>query len=71
MEIEAKYAILGPLNPATLSTLDVDPYLFAPEGAAHHQDVVLDTPNRAITTSGSVLRLRHMEEQVILTYKGP
>ncbi|HKV83507.1 MAG TPA: CHAD domain-containing protein [Ktedonobacterales bacterium] len=71
MEIEAKYAILGPLNPATLSTLDVDPYLLAPEGSSHHQDVVLDTPARAITTAGSVLRLRHMNDQVVLTYKGP
>ncbi|MGH2487173.1 MAG: CHAD domain-containing protein, partial [Ktedonobacterales bacterium] len=71
MEIEAKYAILGPLNPATLATLDLDPYLLAPEGASHHQDVVLDTPGRAITAAGSVLRLRHADDRVILTYKGP
>lgn len=71
MEIEAKYAILGPLNPATLSTLDVDPYLLLPEGASHHQDVVLDTPNRAITAAGNVLRLRHRDGQVVLTFKGP
>ena len=71
MEIEAKYAILGPLNPATISTLDVDPYLFLPEGVSHHHDVVLDTPNRAITSAGSALRLRHLDDHVVLTYKGP
>lgn len=71
MEIEAKYAILGPLSPAALSTLDVDPYLLVPEGERRHHDVVLDTPDRAITSAGNVLRMRHVDDHVILTYKGP
>ena len=71
MEIEAKYAILGPLSPTALSTLDVDPYLLLPEGERRHQDVVLDTPDRAITSAGNALRMRNVEDRVILTYKGP
>lgn len=71
VEIEAKYAILGPLSPTALSTLDLDPYVLLPEGERRHQDVVLDTPGRAITSAGNALRLRHTEDRVILTYKGP
>src|SRR5262249_8136757 len=71
MEIEAKYAILGPLNPAVLTTLDLSPYAVHPDGEQHHQDVVLDTPAHSITSSGQALRLRQCEGQVTLTYKGP
>jgi triphosphatase len=71
MEIEAKYAILGPLNPATLTSLDLGPYHLYPDGETHHQDVLLDTPTFAITSDGHTLRLRHSEGRVLLTYKGP
>src|SRR5262249_11886060 len=71
MEIEAKYAILGPLNPAVLTALDLSPYAVHPDGEQHHQDVVLDTPAHTITSSGQALRLRQCEGQVTLTYKGP
>jgi triphosphatase len=71
MELEAKYAILGPLNPATLAALDLGPYQLHPDGETHHQDVVLDTPGRAITSGGHSLRLRHADRQVCVTYKGP
>src|SRR5262249_44661476 len=71
MEIEAKYAIRGPLNPAVLTTLDLSPYAVHPDGEQHHQDVVLDTSAHTITSSGLALRLRQCEGQVTLTYKGP
>src|SRR5260370_27209276 len=71
MEIEAKYAILGPLNPAALTSLDLGPYHLFPDGETHHQDVLLDTPAYAITSDGHTLRLRHSEGRVLLTYKGP
>jgi len=71
MEIEAKYAILGPLNPATLPSLDLGPYHLDFENESHHQDVLLDTPSHAITSDGHTLRLRHSGEHAVLTYKGP
>ena len=71
MEIEAKYAILGPLNPTTLTSLDLGPYHLFPDGETHHQDMLLDTPTLAITSDGHTLRLRHTGRRVVLTYKGP
>ncbi|MGH2518017.1 MAG: CHAD domain-containing protein [Ktedonobacterales bacterium] len=71
MEIEAKYAILGPLNPTALSSLDAGPYHLYFEGESHHQDTLLDTPSRAITSGGQTLRLRRGGDHAVLTYKGP
>lgn len=71
MEIEAKYAILGPLNPAALSSLDLGPYRLSPDGESHHQDLLFDTTSRAITSGGHTLRLRRIGDRAILTFKGP
>src|SRR5260370_3183094 len=71
MESAAKYARLGPLNPAALTSLDLGPYHLFPDGETHHQDVLLDTPAYAITSDGHTLRQRHSDGRVLLTYKGP
>lgn len=71
MEIEAKYAILGPLNPNILITVNLGPYELRPEGESHHHDVLLDTPARAITSGGHTLRIRYSDDQAVLTVKGP
>lgn len=71
MEIEAKYKITGTLDPATISALDLTPYAVrAGEQLAHH-DIMLDTPERAITGSRHSLRLRDENGTTILTFKGP
>jgi inorganic triphosphatase YgiF len=71
MELEAKFAILGPLNPNTLDLLDLGPYQLHPDAETHHQDVLLDTPTRAITSGGHVLRVRQYDGHVLATFKGP
>jgi inorganic triphosphatase YgiF len=72
MEIEAKYAILGPLNASKLVTLDLAPYHLFPDRAGHHRDVLLDTKDRSITSTGVTLRLRETDDgRTVLTFKGP
>jgi CHAD domain-containing protein len=72
VEIEAKYAILGPLNATALASLDLGPFALFPEEVNHHRDVLLDTPTRAITSSGVAVRLRYMDDgSVLVTFKGP
>ncbi len=71
MEIEAKYAVVGPLDPAMLERLDLGPYQLRPSGEEQHHDEVLDTPTRALTTQYHELRLRHLPGHIIVTYKGP
>lgn len=70
MEIEAKYAIVGPLAPADLEALKLEPYRLRPATIRVQQDVILDTAGRAITGSRHGLRLRHIEGNVIATLKG-
>jgi CHAD domain-containing protein len=71
MELEAKYTILGPLHPASITDLDLSPYQLHPDGEAYHQDVLLDTTNETITSSGHTLRLRHKQGHAVATFKGP
>jgi CHAD domain-containing protein len=71
MEIEAKYAITGPLDPEKLTALDLTPYALRSGADVRHHDLVLDTPDRAVTGSGHALRLRDESGSLILTLKGP
>jgi CHAD domain-containing protein len=71
MEMEAKYTILGPLHPASITDLNLSPFQLHPEGEAYHQDVLLDTTNKTITSSGHSLRLRHKLGNTVATFKGP
>jgi triphosphatase len=71
MEIEAKYAITGPLEAATLEALDLSPYRLERLKEEQHHDEVLDTPNRALTSKRQALRLRYGGGCTIVTYKGP
>jgi inorganic triphosphatase YgiF len=72
MEIEAKYAILGPLNAKKLTSLDLSPYQLYPDRVGHHRDVLLDTVDRTITSTGVTLRLRDAGNgHIMLTFKGP
>jgi inorganic triphosphatase YgiF len=71
MEIEAKYAVTGSLSPQTLDALDLAPYTLRPGEDLEHHDIVLDTPERAITGSRHSLRVRDENGRKILTLKGP
>lgn len=70
MEIEAKYAIVGPLAPSAIDALKLAPYLLHPAGIKTQRDEILDTAERAVTGSRHGLRLRHIEGHVIVTLKG-
>ncbi|GIV96852.1 MAG: hypothetical protein KatS3mg057_1509 [Herpetosiphonaceae bacterium] len=71
MEIEAKFAITGPLDSAALAAVDLGPYRLAAPRQQIYRDLLLDTPGRVITGSGHALRLRFVEDGAILTFKGP
>jgi len=49
VEVEAKFAITGALNPARLMKLALAPYSLREAGVERHSDTLLDTPSRAIT----------------------
>jgi inorganic triphosphatase YgiF len=71
MEIEAKYAVVAPFAPAALDAIDLRPYALSPGGAERHHDQLLDTPARALTSRRLALRLRHIGDRIIITFKGP
>lgn len=71
MEIEAKFAIIGPLTADAISALDVSPYELRSAGVEEHEDILLDTPSRAITGARHALRIRTVGARHILTLKGP
>ena len=71
MEIEAKYKIMGSIDPKTISALDLAPYTLRQGQRLAHHDLLLDTPERAITGSHHSLRLRDENGAKILTFKGP
>ncbi|HEY1388186.1 MAG TPA: CHAD domain-containing protein [Ktedonobacterales bacterium] len=71
MEIEAKYALTGPLEPADLEAADLHLYQLHSTGDERHHDVLLDTSMRALAANKRTLRLRHRDDgRVIATYKG-
>ncbi|MDQ3814183.1 MAG: CYTH domain-containing protein [Armatimonadota bacterium] len=69
MEIEAKYAVTGALDPDDLSSLDLAPYRLRPLGEETHQDVILDTAMRTITGQRHGLRIRRSGARTMLTLK--
>ena len=71
MEVEAKFAITGELDPAQISALEFAPYTLRAAGVERHADTLLDTPSRAITGARHALRIRAIGERHILTLKGP
>ncbi|HEX6797555.1 MAG TPA: CHAD domain-containing protein [Ktedonobacterales bacterium] len=71
MEIEAKFAVTGPLSPDQISGLDLDPYHLEDRGVERHNDVVLDTPSRELTAARQTLRIRHTPRATLMTLKGP
>lgn len=71
MEVEAKFAITGALNPASLTKVALAPYSLREVGVERHSDTLLDTPSRAITGTRHALRIRAIGERRILTLKGP
>ncbi|HEY8325172.1 MAG TPA: CHAD domain-containing protein [Ktedonobacterales bacterium] len=71
MEVEAKFAITGALDPASLMKLALHPYTLRSAGVERHSDTLLDTPARAITSTRHALRIRAIGERRILTLKGP
>lgn len=71
MEVEAKFAITGALDPASLTTLALHPYTLRSAGVERHRDALLDTSARAITSTRHALRIRAIGERRILTLKGP
>jgi inorganic triphosphatase YgiF len=71
MEIEAKYAVTAPLDPAQVETLDLRPYALRDRRAARQHDLLLDTATRALTARQLTLRLRAVGDQVTITTKGP
>lgn len=71
MEVEAKFAITGALEPAQIQALELSPYTLRDAGIERHSDILLDTPSRAITGTQRALRIRTIGERHILTLKGP
>jgi inorganic triphosphatase YgiF len=71
VEIEAKFAVIGPLDPPHIDTLDLAPYRLVPRGVQRHHDEVLDTPARSLTAARRSLRIRRAGQEAVLTLKGP
>jgi triphosphatase len=71
LEIEAKFAIAGDISQATIDALDIRPYTLRAAGVEEHIDTLLDTPNRRITGQMHALRVRAVNESLMLTLKGP
>src|SRR5262245_27296740 len=71
MEIEAKYRVVGKLSPQRITSVDLHPYNMKPVEDGRHHDSLLDTKDRAITSSGHALRIREIGKRRILTLKGP
>src|SRR5215831_11563627 len=71
MEIEAKYRVVGKLSPQRITSVDLHPYVIKPAEVERHHDSLLDTVDRAITSSGYALRIRETGKRRILTLKGP
>src|SRR5689334_9282044 len=70
MEIEAKYRVVAPLEPSTVDGLDLAPYALRPDAEHTLEDVLLDSPARAITSAGNSLRVRRDGARTLLTFKG-
>jgi len=70
MEIEAKYAVIGPIDPDQINSLDLEPYHLRPDEDKVHRDEAFDTPRRTISRSGHGLRIRRVDGKAILTLKG-
>ena len=71
MEIEAKFAVTGPLSPDQINALDLGPYHLEDCGVERHDDVVLDTPSRDLTAAHQTLRIRRTPDATLMTLKGP
>src|SRR5690348_9513261 len=71
MEIEAKYAVIGPLDPERIAALDLGSYTVTARGTERHNDEILDTPDRALTTARQALRIRKTDDATLITLKGP
>lgn len=71
MEVEAKFALTGKLDPARLATLSLAPYTLRSVGVERHSDMQLDTPSRAITSTSHALRIRTIGARRMVTLKGP
>ncbi|HST88094.1 MAG TPA: CHAD domain-containing protein [Ktedonobacterales bacterium] len=71
MEVEAKYAVIGPLDPERIAALDLGSYTVTARGKERHNDEILDTPDRALTTARQALRIRKTDEATLITLKGP
>ena len=71
MEIEAKFAVTGHLSSEQINALDLDPYHLEDCGVERHEDIVLDTSSRDLTTARQTLRLRRTPDDTLMTLKGP
>jgi inorganic triphosphatase YgiF len=71
MEVEAKFAITGELESATVETLNFLPYTLRSRGAEEHVDTLLDTVSRRVTSRMFGLRVRDINGALTLTLKGP
>ncbi len=71
MEVEAKFAITGELDPALIDSLDTRPYTFSAAGVEKHVDTLLDTPDLRIIGQMHALRIRAANSTLTLTLKGP
>lgn len=71
METELKFRVPADLKPSALEKLDLSPYMLGERENHDLRDVLLDTPDQAITRSVHALRLRYDGPAVYLTLKGP
>ncbi|MEO7002701.1 MAG: CHAD domain-containing protein [Ktedonobacterales bacterium] len=73
MEIETKYTVVGFLAPSAITSLELRHYVLEPQGDERHHDLLLDTADRAITSTRHALRLRRFDDgrPTVITFKGP
>ncbi len=71
MEIEAKYAIQGPLVASAITALSLKPYVLRDPQAILRHDLLFDTPDHRFYHLGYVLRVRSVGHRHVLTLKRP
>jgi inorganic triphosphatase YgiF len=71
MEREFKFRVAGKVKPRALERLDWSPFTLGRREVHPLRDVVLDTPDRALTSQLHALRVRRDGDTIYITLKGP
>jgi len=71
MEIEAKYTLTIPVTPAQIEALPWAPYHIAQPETLDQHDTFFDTADRVLSRTKHAVRVRHANERLLVTLKGP